>query len=109
MFAQMRAGRGDGTYDRRLAKFTTPEVLIIDDVGLRQLRPDESEDLYEVIRVRYERTSTILTSNRDLPEWPQMFTDPLMTSAAMDRLLHHAHVIQLEGESYRNPKKKKAA
>ena len=60
-------------------------------------------DLYEIIRQRYERGSTILTSNRAIEEWPALFGDPLLASAAMDRLLHHAHVMIIEGDSYRNP------
>jgi len=103
MFAQLRAARGDGSYDRRLARLVTPELLIVDDVGLRQLRADEPEDLYEVIRQRYERGAMILSSNRALPEWAPLFGDPLMASAAMDRLLHHAHIIELQGRSFRNP------
>jgi DNA replication protein DnaC len=103
MFAQLRAARGDGTYERRLLRFTSPDLLVVDDVGLRPLRQDEPEDLFEVIRQRYEHGAMVLTSNRDLPEWAPLFGDPLLASAAMDRLLHHAHVIVLEGESYRNP------
>jgi len=104
MFKQLRAARGDGTYDRKLLRFTGPDLLIVDDLGLRPLRSDEPLDLYEVIRERYERGSTILTSNRDSEEIGELFGDPLLASAAMDRLLHHANVIAIEGESYRNPK-----
>ena len=60
-------------------------------------------DLYEIIRARYERGSTIITSNRDREELATLFGDPILASAAMDRLLHRAHVLVLEGESYRNP------
>lgn len=103
MLTQLRAARGDGTYDRRLLKVTSPDLLIIDDVGLRPLVHDEPLDLYEIIRQRYERAATILTSNRALEEWHPLFGDALLASAAMDRLLHHAHVLVIEGESYRNP------
>jgi DNA replication protein DnaC len=103
MFAQLRAARGEGAYERRLLRFTSPDLLIVDDVGLRPLRQDEPEDLFEVIRQRYERGAMVLTSNRALPEWAPLFGEPLLASAAMDRLLHHAHVIELDGDSYRNP------
>jgi DNA replication protein DnaC len=109
MFTQLRAARGDGSYDRRLARLTSPELLIVDDVGLRPLRGEEPEDLYEIVRQRYEHGAMVLTSNRALPEWAPLFGDPLMASAAMDRLLHHAHVIELEGESYRNPGRRRGA
>lgn len=103
LLIQLRASRADGSYERRLLRFTSPDVLILDDVGLRPLTGDEPIDLYEIIRARYERASTIFTSNRDVEEWTPLFGDALLASAAMDRLLHNAHVIVIEGDSYRNP------
>jgi len=104
MLLQLRASRADDSFDRKLLRFTTPDLLIVDDVGLRPLKPDEPHDLYEVIRQRYERGSMILTSNRAIEEWPPLFGDALLASAAMDRLLHHAQVVDVkEGDSYRNP------
>lgn len=90
-------------YDRRMLRYTAPQLLIVDDLGLRPLRGDEPLDLYEVIRARYEHGATVVTSNRDPEELAELFGDPLLASAAMDRLLHHAHVLTIEGESYRNP------
>jgi len=100
---QLRAARADGSYDRRLARFTSVDVLILDDLGLRPLAPDESADLYEIIRLRYRNGALILTSNRDASELGALFGDPLLASAAMDRLLHDAHVLVFDGDSYRNP------
>lgn len=103
MLKQLRAARADGSYDRRLARFTSVDVLILDDLGLRPLAPDESADLYEIIRLRYRNGVLILTSNRDASELGSLFGDPLLASAAMDRLLHDAHVLVCDGDSYRNP------
>ena len=103
MLRQLRASRADGSFDRKLLRFTTPALLVIDDLGLRPLVGDEHVDLYEVIRQRYERGSIVITSNRDEEELHRLFGDPLLASAAMDRLLHRAHVLVLEGDSYRNP------
>jgi DNA replication protein DnaC len=103
LFKQLRAARADGSHDRRMLRFTTPELLIIDDLGLRPLRDDEPLDLYEIIRGRYERSATLITSNRSAPEMGELFGDPLLASAAMDRLLHDAQVLILEGASFRNP------
>jgi DNA replication protein DnaC len=111
LLVQLRAARGDASYEKRILRFTTPDVLIVDDLGLRGLAQDESGDLYEIVRRRYEQGSTVISSNRAVDEWPPMFGNPLLASAAMDRLLHHAHVLVIEGDSYRNPppaKKKKA-
>lgn len=86
-----------------MARFTTPDVLFIDDLGLCPLVSDEPIDLYEIIRQRYEHGSTIITSNRPLEEWPPLFGDLLLASAALDRLLHHSHVIEMDGDTFRNP------
>jgi len=103
MLAQLRAARADQSYDKRLLRFTSPDLLVVDDLGLRPLESDEPIDLYEIIRQRYERGAMILTSNRALAEWYPLFLDDLIASAAMDRLLHHAHVVVMDGHSYRNP------
>jgi DNA replication protein DnaC len=105
MLGQLRASRADNTHDRKLLRFTKPDLLIVDDLGLRPLKHDEPMDLYDVISRRYERGSIIITSNRAVEEWPPLFHDELLAGAAMDRLLHHGHVVAIEGESYRNPTK----
>jgi DNA replication protein DnaC len=109
LFRQLRAGRGDGTYDRKLARLSAVDLLVVDDLGLRALSGEEPGDLYEVIRLRHGRHATILTSNRDLEELASLFGDPLLASAAMDRLLQHAQVLKLAGDSYRNPPPTKRA
>jgi DNA replication protein DnaC len=103
LLLQLRASRADASFEKRLLRFTAPEVLIIDDLGLRGLNLDESGDLYEIVRRRYENGSTIITSNRAIEEWAPLFGNALLASAAMDRLLHHAHVLAIDGDSYRNP------
>lgn len=103
MLSMLRSSRADQSYDRKLLRFTTPDLLIVDDLGLRPLEGEEPIDLYEVIRQRYERGAMIITSNRALEEWYPLFLDDLMASAAMDRLLHHSHVVVMEGHSFRNP------
>ena len=103
MLTQLRAARADNSYDRKLARLVAPDLLVVDDLGLRPLVQDEPVDLYEIIRQRYQRSSTIMTSNRAIEEWHPLFADALLASAAMDRLLHGAHVLVIQGDSYRNP------
>lgn len=103
MLSTLRGSRADQSYDKKLLRYTTPDLLIVDDLGLRPLDGEEPIDLYEVIRQRYERGAMIVTSNRAIEEWHPLFLDELIGSAAMDRLLHHAHVVVMEGHSYRNP------
>lgn len=94
-------GRGDGTYERRLSQIVRIPLLILDDFGLRQLNENQQADLFELIRGRYETASTIITSNRDFDEWQAIFSNQLIASAAMDRLVHRAIKIVIEGKSYR--------
>ena len=105
LFTLLRASRADGSHERKLQRFLTPQLLIIDDLGLRPLKDDEPLDLYAIIRQRYERSATLLTTNRAVDELLGLFGDPLLASTAVDRLLHHSHVLTLEGESYRNPQR----
>ncbi len=109
MLSALRAARADQTYDKKMLRVTSPDVLVVDDLGLRPLEIDEPIDLYEIFRQRYEVGSIIATSNRALEEWYPLFLDDLLASAAMDRLLHHSHVVVMEGDSYRNPPKGKKA
>ena len=97
----IQSGHGDGTHPKRLKQVGSVQLLILDDFGLTPLSDPQQADLYELICERYEKHSTILTSNRDFNEWPMVFTNPLMGSAAMDRLVHRAVKIVIEGKSYR--------
>ena len=101
LFDWIHAGRGDGTYQRRLRQVGTVALLVLDDFGLKPLPEHQQQDLYEVICNRYERHATVITSNRDFNEWPLVFANPLMASATMDRLVHRAVKIVIEGKSYR--------
>jgi DNA replication protein DnaC len=101
MAAHLAGGRVDGTVAHRLSRYLRPELLCLDDFGLKPLRAPGPEDLYDVIHERYERASILLTSNRDRSEWADLFGEPLLASAALDRLTHRAHFLEITGASYR--------
>ena len=101
MLAHLAGGRADGTLAHRLAKYLRPPLLVLDDFGLKPLRAPGPEDLYDIIHERYERGSILLTSNRDRSEWADLFGEPLLASAALDRLTHRAHFPEITGPSYR--------
>jgi DNA replication protein DnaC len=84
-----------------LNKLDKYPALIIDDIGYVKKTEQETNVLFELIAHRYERHSLIITSNQSFEDWDELFTDTTMTVAAIDRLVHHAHIIQLTGESYR--------
>ena len=81
-------------------------TTLLDDFGLKPLRPPADEDLHELIAERYELVSTLVTSNLDLPEWDQAFpANRLLASATLDRLRRNAYCLTLDGKSYRTPKR----
>jgi len=91
----------DGTRKDYLEKITTVPLLIIDDLGMRKLPITAAEDLLEIIMRRYERTSTLLTSNRPVDDWGKLLGDTPAVSAMLDRLLHHGHLLKCGPRSWR--------
>ncbi|MGB9521393.1 MAG: IS21-like element helper ATPase IstB [Anaerolineales bacterium] len=102
MLSQMHAARAHNAFDRYLAKLAKVDLLIIDDFGLKPLQVSQDEDFHEVIAERYERRSTIVTSNLDIPEWVEVFPNRILGTATIDRLRHGAYKVVLEGKSYRS-------
>jgi hypothetical protein len=103
--ANLNAARATGAYERKLAALARVPLLIIDDFGLKPLRPPADEDLHDLIAERYEQTATILTSNLDFSEWDQAFpANRLLASATLDRLRHNAYCLVLDADSFRAPR-----
>jgi DNA replication protein DnaC len=90
-----------GTRKDYVAAVTTVPLLIIDDLGMRKLPPTAAEDLLEIVMRRYERASTLLTSNRPVEDWGKLLGDTAAVTAMLDRLLHHAHVLTCGPRSWR--------
>jgi len=87
--------------DKVLARYLKPDLLIIDDMGMKQLPKRSGEYLFEVVMRRYEARSTMMTSNRPLEDWGKLLGDVPTATAILDRFLHHAEVVQMSGRSYR--------
>jgi DNA replication protein DnaC len=104
MLGKLHAARATNSHERPFKNFTTVGLLIIDDFGLKPLRPPQDEDFHDVIAERYERKSTIITSNLDLSEWGDAFPNRLLGAATIDRLRHGAYKVILEGTSFRSPR-----
>ena len=90
-----------GQEDKILTRYLKPELLIIDDMGMKQLPRRSGECLFEVVMRRYETRSTMMTSNRPLEDWGKLLGDVPGASAILDRFLHHAEMVQMTGRSYR--------
>ncbi len=91
----------DGKRKQFMAELAATPLLIIDDFGMRKLPVTAAEDLLEIVMRRYERTSTLLTSNRPVEDWGKLLGDTAAVSSMLDRLLHHGHVIKFGPKSWR--------
>lgn len=107
LLANAVAAKRDKKYDNFLKSVLNPSVLIIDEIGYFNMSKEESNHFFQIISKRYERGSTILTSNLVFSKWKQVFGgDKIVTTAILDRVLHHSHIINIQGDSYRLKEKK---
>ena len=94
LFEDLVLAEATGERSNAIAALNDVSFLIIDDLGMRKLPASAAEDLLEIVMRRYERASTLITSNRPLEDWPKMFGDTPAVTAFLDRLMHHSHLIQ---------------
>lgn len=98
---QLKRARIENRLEQRLKFFCKYKLLIIDEVGFLPLDIESSNLFFQLIARRYEKTSTFITTNKPLSKWGEIFGDPVLANAILDRLLHHANVINIVGRSYR--------
>lgn len=101
LIADLRKASIQGRLERRWRVYLRPDILIVDEVGYMQLDRESAELLFRLICSRYETGSIILTSNKHFSEWGELMSDTVIATATLDRLLHHAHVVNIRGETYR--------
>jgi transposase/DNA replication protein DnaC len=104
----LKRAYADNRLERRMRVYLAPKVLIIDEVGYLPFDSIGATMLFQMVSARYERGSIILTSNKSFGEWGETFGDTIVATAILDRLLHHSHIINIRGESYRLREKKRA-
>ena len=98
----LSAAQLKGTLKAELRRYTAPSLLVLDEVGYLPIDQHGADLLFQVISARYERGSIVLTTNKAFKQWPSIFNgDSTITSAVLDRLLHHGEVVVIEGSSYR--------
>jgi DNA replication protein DnaC len=98
---KLRAAEATGRFNRQLASYLRPSVLVVDEVGYLPLDRDEANMVFQLISRRYERGSMIITSNKSFAEWGNVLGDDVLATAILDRLLHHCDVLAINGPSYR--------
>lgn len=91
----------EGRLVEKIRFLTRPSLLIVDEIGYLPITPGGANLFFQLVNARYEKGAMILTSNRGFAEWAEVFGDPVVATALLDRLLHHAVVVQIEGASYR--------
>lgn len=105
LFQELAIAKGDGRYSKLLASYAKTQLLLLDDWGTASLTEEQRRDLFEVIEDRYDRRSTLITSQVPINNWHQVIGDPTLADAILDRLVHNAYKINLQGESMRKKKK----
>lgn len=101
MLDELYMARADNSVNKKLKKYISPDLLILDELGLKKLSQNNIDDFYEIISKRYETGSIIVTSNKKFDEWAKIFYDPVLATAILDRFIHHCNFIVIAGESYR--------
>ena len=96
-------------HDRVMARYLKPDLLVIDDFGMKQLPKRSGEFLFEIVMRRYETRSTVMTTNRPVEDWGKLLGDVPTATAILDRFLHHAEIINITGESYRLSDRRRAS
>jgi DNA replication protein DnaC len=101
LIEQLKRAKIENRLADRLKHFTKYRLLIIDEIGYLPIEKEDSKLFFQLIDKRYEKKSTIFTTNINFSEWGNVFRDPVIANAILDRVLHHAHVVQITGKSYR--------
>jgi len=101
LLSEFYRARADATHDKLFKRYCKFDLLILDDFGLKPLSQEQSSDLYDLIATKHINSSLIITTNRKIEGWTELFSDPVMANAALDRIVNKAYRIVLEGESYR--------
>ena len=101
MFRHLKAARLDNSVEAEMRRLARVQLLILDDFALQAMDPIQTADFYELVVERHQKTSTIVTSNRDPSEWIALMSDPLLAQSAVDRLVATSYELVIEGESYR--------
>lgn len=108
LLEDLRQAQAEHRLDRRMRVYIAPRILIIDEFGVWPYDRIAATAFFSLVAARYERGSIILTSNKGFAEWGEVLGDPVIATAILDRLLHHSHVLNIRGESYRLREKKRA-
>jgi DNA replication protein DnaC len=103
------AAMADLSIERVIGQYLDADLVVLDELGFTPLNKLVADQLFRIVAERYERGSIILTSNKSFESWGEMFADPILATAVLDRLVHHAHIVPIIGDSYRTKDRKPSA
>jgi DNA replication protein DnaC len=106
LFRHLAVARGDGSYDRLLNTYARADLLVLDDFGLVPIGGPERRDLLEILEDRYDRRSTLVASQLPVKSWYELIGDPTLADGILDRLVHGAYTVEMDGESMRGKRRK---
>ena len=101
LIEKLNAAKADGSYRQLMNLLTATDLLVLDELGFKKIPAEFIDGVFEVIRKRYESGSIIITSNRNFEDWANIFGDAVLASAIIDRIVHHAFIIKIDGDSFR--------
>lgn len=107
MLQSLHFSKADNSFYQRVRYYLEPDLLILDELGFKKLPNYSVDDFFEIISKRYEKGSVIITSNKGFDQWGEIFSDNVMASAIIDRVVHHSIVIKISGPSFRTKDLKK--
>jgi DNA replication protein DnaC len=108
LIGRLTRARMENRTERQLQQFVYPKLLIIDEMGYLPMSREEAGLFFRLLTRRYEKASTVITSNKSFVDWGEVFNDQVLATAILDRLLHHSTTLNIKGESYRLKEKRKA-
>ncbi len=101
MLHSLNASKADNSYFQKVNFYLTPDLLILDELGFKKIPSYSADDFFEIISKRYEKGSLIITTNKSFDQWGDIFSDNILTSAILDRIIHHSDIVKINGPSYR--------
>ena len=108
LMTKLKRAQQENRLERQLQQLVYPKVLVVDEIGYLPLNRQEASLFFRLVARRYEKAATILTSNKGFVDWGEVFSDQVIATAILDRLLHHATTLNIKGESFRLKEKRKA-
>ena len=107
MLKTLHASKADNSYYQKVSHYLAPDLLILDELGFKKIPNYSADDFFEIISKRYEKNSIIITTNKPFEQWGEIFSDNILASAIIDRIVHYSIIVKINGQSYRSKNLKK--